>query len=610
MPVVGIPVRALLSRLGQSIEIDELVEHLQHLGCDVEGVTRYDQFRCKKCDAILEATGSHPPVECENCGADFRSKLEDREELEAADVLRMDLLPVRPDLFDPAGMARGLRGYLGQQVGLCEYKLANPTLRVRVDERLSHPESYRPHIACAAVRNIQFDNETIKIVMRLQEDLHWAMGRDRKLASIGVYDLDSISGVEFSYRAVEPDEPTFEPLGMPGVPMTPRQILTDHPKGRQFAHLLADFERYPLLCDSAERVLSMPPIINSEATRVGLSSKNLFIDVTGPGQRIVGRTLNIFVTALMELAPKIVVEQVIVENQEAEIRTPDLTPQQVNLDAQEVARLAGIEVSPEQLCELLARMGHGAESMENGKLRVLAPAYRNDILHPCDLIEDAAIAYGYHNIEPRMIATMTVGSERPAERAAQVVRDALTGLGCFEVVTLPLTSQERTYTAMRLPRRDDCVLIENPVSIEQTIVRVSLLPGLMQTLSLNTDHDLPQYIFEVGDVSVLDDKAPTGARETRRAALAAIGPHVGFATVRAMAEALLRELDASLRTVPHDCPTYLPGRCARILAGEGEEEVGVIGEIHPEVLENHKLVHPAAALELSLESIILRLFSN
>jgi phenylalanyl-tRNA synthetase beta chain len=233
---------------------------------------RCRRFRCGRCDNILEITVTeNPPVSCERCGTDFRQDASALNELGESDVVRMEQLAVRPDMFDPGGLARVLRHYLELQREPKHYAVSAPELRVVVDPTLSHPESFRPSIACAVVRNVTLDDDVIKVVMKLQENLHWALGRDRKHASIGVYDLDTITGPELSYRSVDPEELSFTPLGYdrddPKARCTPRRVLQEHPKGKQYARLLEGFARYPLLADAAGTVLSMPPIINSEQTR-------------------------------------------------------------------------------------------------------------------------------------------------------------------------------------------------------------------------------------------------------------------------------------------------------------------------------------------------------
>jgi len=627
VPIIGMPVDMLLSCIarpergaaageqvgaGARLSVQDLMELLPKLGCAVEELAEVEQYRCKACDRVSDRTQAQgPPLNCAGCGADYRVRPDLLASLGRSQVLRLDMLAVRPDLFDPGGMARYIRGYLGIQTGLSEYVLSAPKLRVMVDPALSNEESYRPCIACAVIRNVRLDSQSIRMVMNLQEDLHWALGRDRKLASIGVYDLDSLQGDVFHYDAVDPDGLRFVPLGSPAddpaAALTPREILDRHKTGQAYAHLLRSLRKYPLLRDGVGTVLSMPPIINSERTRVTMRTRQFFIDVTGLTQRTVDRALNIVVTSLLEIMPQAQAESVLIQSPGRTRITPDLTPQEMTLSVRQTAQTIGIELNAGQLAELLESMGHTVEEGEHGDtVRVLVPAYRNDVMHPVDLVEDAAIAYGYENIAPQLVPTLTVGGARAIEEQSSLARRVMTGLGFHQVMTLVLTSEPAAFGKWQIQPDPRAVRIENPISTEQTICRVSLLPGLLETLAINKQYELPQYLFEVGDCCFADPQAETGAREERMLAAAMIGTHVGYADIRAVTDALLHEFDRSCEVSPIQHPSYIPGRAAALIASDGQR-IGTLGELHPQVLEAYRLRHPVSVMELSLEKLLASL---
>jgi phenylalanyl-tRNA synthetase beta chain len=278
----------------------------------------------------------------------------------------------------------------------------------------------------------------------------------------------------------------------------------------------------------------------------------------------------------------------------------------VRLPVRATARLIGVELDAAALGDLLLRMGHDVIALDADTLQVEVPAYRCDILHPRDLMEDAAIAYGYHNLVPVLVPTMTVGGERPVERTGRTVRETLTGIGFLEAMTLVLTCEERAYDALRLPRGEAHVQLENPISSEQTMLRVSVLPGLLDTLTVNAHRDYPQRLFEVGEVTAVTETAETGAEERRSVGGVVIGDKVGFTEARQGAEAVLRELGYAIRTANADHPTFLPGRSAAIFArraGQDEVRVGRLGELHPEVLDAFKLRYPASTFEIDLTAL-------
>lgn len=657
MPIVNMSQDILLAAVNRGsktpLDVEELRRTITNIGTEVEEIAVMRQFACGRCGRVIERTSQQGiPVECPQCHTDFRTDPQACSPRGENRVIRLNMLAARPDLYDPGGMARCIRGYLGIQPGLIEYALLAGPIRVTVDPRLSEESSFRPCISCAVLRNVALDDEHIKILMNLQENLHWALGRDRKLASIGAYDLDRVQGTEFRYDAVGPDELRFVPLGfdprLAESALTPREILERHGTGRKYARLLAGFARYPLLHDGQGTVLSMPPIINSEATRVTHSTRNIFVDVTGPSQRVVDRALNVLVTGLRELLPKIQIESVAILRSDvgsgphpraadvessgprprtAVVRnTPDLAPGRMELSVHEAAETIGVSLDEPQVSQLLERMGHrvapraqpgfgGHASNGNGPmLDVESPAWRNDIMHPVDLIEDAAVAYGFDNLPSELVPTFTVGRPRAIEEQSALARRALAGLGFHQVMTLALTSEDAAFKRLCMDRDEQrltdllkrVVRIENPISVEQTICRVSLLAGLMETFSINKQHDLPQNLFEVGDCSFAEPQAETGADEVRFIAAAMIGTHVGYAEIRAVCDAFLAEFGwsgsnaATVAPVMH--PTFIAGRAARVSLPNGEE-LGILGEIHPQVLENYGLRHPAAAMELKLDGL-------
>jgi phenylalanyl-tRNA synthetase beta chain len=616
MPIINMPLETLLRLVnadGDVITSEAIPEKLHEMGVEVEEVTATQQYVCGICDKVIERTAAQgPALNCTNCGADFREQPEALNELGETQVVRLDMLAVRPDIFDAGGMARYFRGYLGVRPGLIEYDVSAPRITVKVDPNLSNEDSYRPYIACAVIRNVRLDNELIKLLMNLQENLHWALGRDRKLASIGVYDLDTLTGETFHYDAVKPDGLRFVPLGFspdePGTLITPGEVLQKHKTGVAYAHLLKGFSAYPILSDQEHTVLSMPPIINSESTRVTMNSRQFFIDVTGLSQRTVDRTLAVVVTSLKEMMPQVELEQVTIDAPGGKRVTPDLTAGSMTLSVQAATDTIGIPLDAPQLQRLLERMGYGVRADRDDCLTVRVPAWRNDVMHPVDLIEDVAIAYGYDKLTPELVPTFTVGAPRAIEEHSAIARRVLTGLGFHQVMTLVLTSEPAAFERWRIEPDPRAVKIDNPISTEQTICRVGLLPGLLETLAINKQYDLPQCLFEVGDCSFFDESVETGAREERFVAAAMIGSHVGYADIRAVADAFAHEMDSSLAFKPIEHPGFIAGRAAALFCTDEKgiplEQVGVIGEVHPEVLENYGLKHPVSVVELSLEKLL------
>jgi phenylalanyl-tRNA synthetase beta chain len=601
MPVVGIPIELLQEVVGRSLDAQELQKTLSRMGCDLEGLQVVRRILCRRCSFISELGAQEEiPPDCSECGAELRDEGA-TEELPDLEVLRMELLAVRPDLFDPGGLGRALRGYLGLETGLPKATVEEPAFDLHVDDIVTKPTSLRPYIVAAVLEPVRLDGERIKVLMKLQENLHWALGRDRRQASIGVYDLDTVEP-PIAYTAEDPEAFSFRPLGtMDADGWSLARILEEHPKGRGYSHLLQSFTHYPILADAQGQVLSMPPIINSEETRVTGNSKRLFVDVTGMNPRAISSALAIFVTSLQMLMPEMRIRAVTVRREGSEpMPTPDLSAASHTVRVSEARRILGLPLERAQTVELLERMRHGVLKGNGDEVQVQTPSYRNDIMHEVDLIEDIAIAYGYDRVPQVLLPTATLARERPVELLSQRAREVLAGLGLVEVVSLVLTNPEVNDTSLGRAPSENAVIVANPISRDQSQLRTQLIPGLLQILSQNRHRPLPQSLFEIGDVTFLDAKSETGAREERHLALAIVHPKAGFAEVKAAAEAIAREFECTLSLEPYDEPPFLPGRGARALCrecGPGGAETMVFGEVHPEVLEKLGISNPVVVLE-------------
>ncbi len=506
------------------------------------------------------------------------------------DELKLEITHNRPDLLSPEGVARALRGFLGVETGLPLYKLSASGVTVEVDRSV---KAIRPFIAAGVVTNVKLTDEIVASLMQVQEKLHASLCRNRRRGSIGVYDLDTIKP-PVRYTTTLPDGIRFVPLELDRE-LTPAQILREHPKGIEYGSIMQEWPRYPLLIDSRGVVLSMPPIINSEETRVTSNTKRLFIDVTGDDERVANQSLTILMTGLAERGFGI--QSVTVKYPSRRVRTPDLRPSRHRLSTRATNEFIGLNLKPKEIAKIAKRMRYDVANIKGEILTLLAPSYRGDLMHEVDLIEDIAIGYGYDRLEPTLPQVVTTGERVPVERLSERVRRVLTGLGFMEVMTYTLTNPQTNFELMRVG--GEAAEIANPVSEEYTIIRNSLLPCLLSVLQANRRNPLPQRVFEVGDVVVLDEQAETSARGVRRAAAIVIGEGAGFTQIKAVAEALLRELGIAHEVRPIEHPSFLEGRAAEFVSDGGS--LGIAGEIHPDVILGFELEHPVAAFELDLQ---------
>src|SRR3989344_5785176 len=177
--------------------------------------------------------------------------------------IELEIFPNRPDLLSYQVFKRGFLGFLGKNTGLRKYRINPPekNYQVIVD---SSAESIRPYTACAIVKGMKFDDDKIKEIIDIQEKIHSTLGRRRRKIAIGIYPLEKIK-LPIKYLALNPKEIKFIPLESDRE-MDGLQILSSHPTGREYAHLLEGKKKFPIFVDATGEILSMPPIINSHKT--------------------------------------------------------------------------------------------------------------------------------------------------------------------------------------------------------------------------------------------------------------------------------------------------------------------------------------------------------
>mgnify|MGYP001770763467 CR=1 FL=1 len=512
----------------------------------------------------------------------------DVESVEGA-TARLEYSPNRPDFATEWGIAHYLRGLLGNELGPVKMQLSDSGIEIHADPRL---RGVRPYVAGLAARGLELDDNSLRQLIRLQEDLHEGLGRRRRKVAIGLHDLDRITP-PIRYAAVDRDY-GFVPLGG-SRRWTVGEILEGHELGRRYGPALRGAPPYPVLVDSAGAVLSFPPIINGEHTRVREGTRSLFVDVTGTSLSRVMDALSVLALTLHEMGARL--EYVTVRYGGIALRTPDLSGREVFVGARRASSLLGIALSPSEIAEYLGRARIGVLEVLGDGVIAVVPRYRFDVMHEVDLVEEVAYGYGYARLSPERPTEAGQGGLTSGSELEEAIRDLAVGLGLQEVVTTHLTSYEALYEVVeRAPANPVKVLSSK--SGEHEYLRDSLIPGLLRVLSANVHEEYPQRIFELG-VAVRGGDAS----ERRLFAAAIAHSRAGFTEMKSMVDALVRSLvgvQPSYSAVACQGP-FAEGRCAEVsLSGI---TLGVLGEVAPSVLERLRIHVPVAAAELDVDSL-------
>jgi phenylalanyl-tRNA synthetase beta chain len=511
----------------------------------------------------------------------------------------------RPDLWSTAGLARQLRIYRTNNIPSYPFfasqkkKIAAP-YRVVVERSV---KEVRPWLAGFVAKGPAISDALLRDMIQTQEKLAWNFGRKRKGVSIGIYRISLIEW-PVRYFGVDPDKVSFVPL-QETRRMTLSQILEEHPKGIEYASILKGKPIHPLLTDSKGRVLSYPPIINSaDLGAVQVGDTEVFIEVTGSDYPSVALSSSIMACDLADMGFEIKNVQVDYEYDTpfgSSIVFPYYFQGEISVSIEEANKLLGSGLDVAQAIDALTRMGLCAYSEDGRTIRVAPPEYRNDFLHPVDIVEDIMIGHGLENFPPERPRDFTIGRLTPIERFSRKAKSIMVGLGYQEMIYNYLGSGKDYAEKMQIPA-SALVKIANPMTENYEYVRNSPLPGLLQTESVSSKASYPHRTFEVGKVALKDVDANYGI-VTRQ--------YIGFLTSHAQADyneiashvaALMYFLGKEYTVREASDPRFVPGRQVEVLAGG--KRAGVFGEVHPAVLEAFGVMMPCAAGELDLDMLI------
>ncbi len=501
--------------------------------------------------------------------------------------ISLEIFPNRPDLLSFQGLIRALKDFL-KKPSPKTYSTQKPekNYKVIIDKSV---KKIRPFTACAIVKNLNFNEEKIKEIIEIQEKLHASYGRNRKKLAIGIYPLEQIK-LPITYLAKKPEEIKFQPLEYPRE-INGRQILSMHPTGREYRHLLADKELFPIFQDAKGEILSMPPIINSEKTgKITESTKEIFIECSGFHPEYLKKTLNMLVTILADMGGKIYSME-IKDNQK--YLSPDLESEKMSFNIETINKTLGIELKEKEIKKYLEKMG-----IEIKNNIALIPPYRTDILHEIDLAEEVAIAYGYENFIPEIPQISTIGQEDKTSILKKKISEILIGLNLLEISTYHLSTKEKQFKKLTIKEFLNQIIEVEDSKTENNLLRNSLLANSIQILAENSDASYPQKIFELGKIFKPEKDKETQIQEQENLCISLCHEKANFTELKQILDYLIRMLDLKYEIIETSHPSFIEGRCGKIIINN--QEAGILGEISPTVLKNNRIKMPVASLELNI----------
>ena len=512
----------------------------------------------------------------------------------------------RPDLWSPAGVARALRSY---ETGIIpEYDFFSSDKEEKDSEgrMVIDDESalgIRDYSIGFAAKGKTVDNDLLVNLIQSQEKLCTNFGRKRKTIAMGIYRKDLIK-FPVHYAAVDPDNTKFVPLGMTEE-LSLREICEKHPKGKEYGYIVSSFPRFPYLYDDNGDTLSFPPVINS--ARIGaveVGDSDFFIELSGPILDDLLLAANILACDMADMGFEIQPVKVRFAKDTPygrEITVPYKFQGGAEAELSLIEKKLGLAIIGDEAVKSMARMGVKAR-LDGNRVRIECPAWRNDFLHPVDVIEDVMIGYGLGRFEPVLPHDFTIGRLSPVEEFSRKVKGILVGLGFQEMMYNYLGSRKEYVENMHISD-EKCVFIANPMSENYEVIRPSVLPCLLESESVSGHAVYPHNIFEVGKITVKDERDNSGTVTKDSLGFLSSNARIGYNEAASYVNTIMYFLrkEYTLAEVSDD-QRFIPGRAASIIYNG--VSVGVFGEVHPQVLESWGCSMPAVMCEIDLDALM------
>ena len=511
-------------------------------------------------------------------------------ESQDGDKIRIEYSPNRPDYSTDFGIALGLEGLLGTKKGIQKTNIKKQgKFEIKVDPSVS---KIRPFVTGVIARNGTIDDETIKQLMNMQEDLHFGIGRKRKKSSIGLHDLDMIS-FPLNYTT-STREHSFVPLNSESK-HTIDQILSETEVGKNYGWILGDSKNVPIIVDSEGTTISFPPIINASVTAVTTKTKNVLVEVTSLDKDAAEDMLSV-VVAILQMAGFEIIQLTISGGKNS---TPRLNSRKIQYETRLTEQILGLNISPSAMTSSLKKCR--LDAIQKGtKIQCTIPRYRFDVFGPMDIVEEIALGYGIDNLTPKLSPSQKLGEKSLMTKKLEIVSKITVGFGFTEALNSSLTSKKILFDFLN---RDSSQMISviDSKSQEHTILRDTILPGLIENLSKNIHESYPQKLFEVGTVF---SKAKPIHEAINLAGVIAY-KESNYSEMKSILQSILKtgfKIDSKTKTPKDNVTTFANGRHSDIFVGE--KSVGTIGEINSDVLDNFKIRTSVVGFEIKLSGLI------
>jgi len=552
MPVVNI-LKTRIKSVFPNKNIEKILEKLPFLGLDIEGIDK--------------------------------------------EKIRVEYNPNRPDFSSDTGIFRSLKGLLNEKLGLPIFKYSSTkSYEITLDPEV---KKIRPILLFFVAKNKKINNFILDQLISMQEDLHNGIARGRKKAAIGIHDLDAFD-FPLTYNTKGQDV-SFIPLDQTK-PFKFPEILSTLEVGKKYRNLFRNLQQYPTIVDRNHQIISFPPIINSNNTKINDKSHNLLIEITGTNLETCKSILAILAYYLYDEGYEIF--SGIIHDDKLTFSSLKLLKDNAFLiDTNVIKKYLGLNLSIEEIRQILNRCRIDVSLTNKKKVKCLVPPYRNDIINSIDIVEEVALGYGVDNIEPTLPSFLiSAGARNKYFRKIDEIKETLIGLGFLEMVNFTLL--DRTIsTIFNLEDKGllEKIKVNESKSKEHEFLRTNILSSLIKNLSYNIHEEYPQKLFEIGKTFSFKNNI---LEQWNLGIVIASSNKSNYTEAKAIAQSIFKiNFGKHISTRRNDNNNlFLEGRCAEILYES--KTIGVIGEINPDLIAKFNLHIPLSAFELNLSPLL------
>lgn len=342
------------------------------------------------------------------------------------------------------------------------------------------------------------------------------------------------------------------------------------------------------------------PSIRRTSRKLGLRSESSMRFEKGIDPNLCSKAIDRACELIEKLgAGKVLKGSVDVFPQKTEIREVSFTPERIN-------RVLGINISSDEILDILERLEISVESVGDTMVASI-PTFRLDISKEADLVEEVGRMYGYDRLPITLPSgDVTHGKLNNYQKNVNDIKDTLVYKGFSEIYTYSFISP-KAFERIKVPEDSSlrhAVSLMNPLGEEHSIMRTTLLPSMLNTIGFNLNRKVGELkLFEVSAV-YLPKELPLKEQpyENKRLSLGLCDKSKDFYDLKGIIETIFMKLKIKDYVFKQDTHfAFHPGRCARIFLDD--VEIGVAGEIHPDILEEYEIDQRVYVAELDIDKI-------